>query len=97
MVGVGVRAGGRERELDARGLRYLRDGKGASAQKRTRQRHSRGAAEAAPLLSGQTSSAWAAEGARREGLSWTASASELWAQSGSWTLEVYVICATVTG
>ena len=28
MDGVGVRAGGRERELDARGLRYLRDGKG---------------------------------------------------------------------
>ena len=28
---------------------------------------------------------------------WTASASELAAQSGSWTLEVYVICATVTG
>ena len=30
-------------------------------------------------------------------LGWTASASELAAQSGSWTLEVYVICATVTG
>ena len=29
--GVGVRGGGRERELDARGLRYLRDGKAASA------------------------------------------------------------------
>ena len=30
-------------------------------------------------------------------LGWTASASDLSAQSGSWTLEVYVICATVTG
>ena len=30
-------------------------------------------------------------------LGWTASASELSAQSGSWTLEVYVICAKVTG
>ena len=30
-------------------------------------------------------------------LGWSASASELSAQSGSWTLEVYVICATVTG
>ena len=30
-------------------------------------------------------------------LGWTASVSELSAQSGSWTLDVYVICATVTG
>ena len=30
-------------------------------------------------------------------LGWAASASDLSAQSGSWTLEVYVICATVTG
>ena len=30
-------------------------------------------------------------------LGWTASAAELSAQSGRWTLEVYVICATVTG
>ena len=30
-------------------------------------------------------------------LGWTASAAELSAQSGRWTLEVYVICATLTG
>ena len=75
--GVGVRGGGKERELDARGLRYLRDGKGASALKRTRQRHSRRAAEAAPLLSGQTSSASAAAGVRRAGMGWTAAVHRL--------------------
>ena len=63
----------------------------------TRRRDLRGAAEAAPLLRGQTSSASAAEGARREGLGWTASASEVVAGSERWTLEVYVTCATVTG
>ena len=31
--GVDVRGGGRERELDARGLRYLRDGKGGQRAK----------------------------------------------------------------
>ena len=42
----------------------------------------------------QTASASAA-GARREPLGWTASASELLAGSSSWTVEVYVMCATV--
>ena len=35
--------------------------------------------------------------ARREPLGWTASAAELSAESGSWTFEVWVISATVTG
>ena len=39
-------------------LRHLRDGKAASAQKRTRQRHLRGAAEAAPLSVGRRRRHW---------------------------------------
>ena len=50
-----------------------------------------------PSSRSQTSSASAAARGRRERLGWTASASGLSARSGRWTLEVYVMWATVTG
>ena len=91
MDGVGV--GGTELEMDPRGVRDLRDGNRlghkATALKRGGFRR--------PSSRLQTASTWAAARARREGLGWTASASEVVEGSESWTLEVYVTCATVRG
>ena len=93
MDGVGIEAVGTEREMDSRGLCDLRDGNRLT-HKATAFKRGGGSR---PSSRGQTASAWAVARARREGLGWTASASKQSAQSGSWTLEVYVICATVTG
>ena len=90
--GVGCRAVGAEWELDSRGLCDLRDGNRLTHKATAFKR----GGESRPSLRGQTSSVSAAEGARLEGLRWTASASELSTQSGSWTLESYVICVTVS-
>ena len=93
MVGVGVGAFGTEWELDPRGVRDLRDGN-RLGHKATAFKRGGGSR---PALRLQTASTWAAARARREGLGWSAWASELAAGSESWTLEVYVTCATVRG
>ncbi len=91
--GVSIKAISTERELDSRGLRHLRDGN-RLAHKATAFKRGGGSRPSSRL---QTASALAATRGRREPLGWTASASEVAEGSESWTLEVYVTCATVRG